>query len=207
MQSSGGGNIPNILGVSPVEAPPYNPVVWNAPYAPSDPLGGIPLNIDANGLLTGTPNTIGQFVVGVCASEYRDGVFLSVNRRDFQFNVAPCLPVPTAALPANMLVCADSNNTVEFEIESILNSITFNWDFGDLTTLADTSDLQVPSYTYPDTGYYAIQLIVNKGYTCEDTGYAQVYVQPGGRLRLRIKMLVFPIPYNCKVPLLRKEEY
>ncbi|MBL4625669.1 MAG: PKD domain-containing protein [Flavobacteriales bacterium] len=187
-----GGNIPNIFGVSPIEAPPYNSVVWNAPYNSSDPLGGIPLSIDANGELTGTPNTVGQFVVGVCASEYRDGVFLSVNRRDFQFNVAPCLPVPTAAIPANMLVCADSNNTASFEIESVMNALTFNWNFGDLTTLSDTSNLQIPSYTYPDTGYYDIQLIVNEGYTCEDTGSAQVYVQPGVEASFTYQNACFP---------------
>ncbi|MBL4653339.1 MAG: PKD domain-containing protein [Flavobacteriales bacterium] len=187
-----GGNIPNVFGVTPIEAPPYNEVVWNPPYNDQDPLGGIPLSIDSNGELTGTPNTVGQFVVGVCATEYRDGVVLSVNRRDFQFNVLPCLPVPTAAIPANMLVCADSNNAVSFEIETILNAITFNWDFGDTTTVADTSSLQIPSYTYPDTGYYDIRLIVNEGYTCEDTGYATVYVQPGVEASFDYKNKCFP---------------
>ena len=39
------------------------------------------------GFLTGVPNTIGQFVVGICVEEYRDGNLISTTRRDFQYNV------------------------------------------------------------------------------------------------------------------------
>lgn len=187
-----GGNIPNVYGVSPVEAPPYTQVPWTAPYYEQDPLGGVPLTIDSLGLLTGIPNTIGQFVVGVCVYEYRDGELLSVNTRDFQFNVLPCEPVPTAAIPADMFICTDSTNTVVFDIESVQNAISFSWDFGDLTTNADTSHLQAPSYSYPDTGYYDITLIVNEGYTCEDTGYAQVYIQPGVEAQFTTQNVCYP---------------
>lgn len=50
--------------------------------------GGAPLQIDSEtGLLTGLPNTVGQFVVGICIEEYRNGVLISTTRRDFQYNV------------------------------------------------------------------------------------------------------------------------
>ena len=53
--------------------------------------GGEPLAIDLHtGLLTGLPNTIGQFVVGICIEEYRNGVLISTTRRDFQYNVGVC---------------------------------------------------------------------------------------------------------------------
>jgi hypothetical protein len=55
--------------------PPYSPINWLPPYNQADPLGGVPLNIDATtGLLTGTPDQTGAYVVGICISEYRNGV-------------------------------------------------------------------------------------------------------------------------------------
>lgn len=59
--------------------PPYEPVTWLAPYTADDPLGSSPaIAIDPEtGELTAFPSMAGQFVVGVCVSEYRDGVLLS----------------------------------------------------------------------------------------------------------------------------------
>ncbi|MCB0606685.1 MAG: hypothetical protein KDD12_03155, partial [Lewinella sp.] len=63
----------------PPNNPPYAPVTWiDPPYGVSNMLngspGGEPLQIDLHtGLLTGLPNTVGQFVVGICVEEYRDG--------------------------------------------------------------------------------------------------------------------------------------
>lgn len=81
------------------DPPPYDPVDWKNPYNAQNPMGGNPpLEIDPNtGLLTGTPITIGQFVVGICASEYRNGVLINVITRDFQFNVANCVVVTAHA--------------------------------------------------------------------------------------------------------------
>lgn len=75
--------------------PPYNPVTFISPYSQSNMLngvaGGVNLSINPQtGILTATPTTIGQFVVGVCVKEYRGNIFLGTTRRDFQFNVIPC---------------------------------------------------------------------------------------------------------------------
>ena len=81
----GGGNGCNSVTPNPACPPPYKEVVYNAPlYNKLVPLGGNPiLAIDPKtGVITGTPNIIGQYVVGVCASEYRNGVLLSVTRRE-----------------------------------------------------------------------------------------------------------------------------
>ena len=61
--------------------PPFDTVRWNSPtYSLDNLLGGVPLEIDPlTGLMTATPNIIGQFVVGVCVDEYRDGVLLSLS--------------------------------------------------------------------------------------------------------------------------------
>jgi len=75
----------------PPAAPPYGYVPFDAVsgYSGSYPMSANPaLAIDpVTGLLTGTPNMIGQWVVGVCVKEYRHGVLLSTNKRDFQFNI------------------------------------------------------------------------------------------------------------------------
>jgi gliding motility-associated-like protein len=162
----------------PASSPPYSFVTYSTGYNATDPLGhdaitGYPLTIDAQtGHLTGKPNTLGKFVVGVCVSEYRDGILLSVNKRDFQFNVTECPPISTASLPSNIIECG---YTISFQNFSI-NAFNYFWDFGDPTTLSDTSLEYTPSYTYPDTGSYTVTLIVNKGLICADTAFSQVYI-------------------------------
>ncbi len=74
-----------------LEAPPFENVIWDPLYSESNMLGGVPLAINPRtGLLTGTPNTLGQFVVGICVDEYRNGELLTKTIRDFQFNIIDC---------------------------------------------------------------------------------------------------------------------
>ncbi len=76
----------------------FTPVVYNTGYNANNPLGATPFNLDPfTGVLTGTPGTIGQFVVGVRVKEYRNGVMISQTLRDFQFNVLQC-PTPPGKL-------------------------------------------------------------------------------------------------------------
>ena len=58
----------------PPAGPPYAFVPFISPYSGSYPLSSNPaLSIDpVTGLLTGTPNLAGQWVVGVCCKEYRN---------------------------------------------------------------------------------------------------------------------------------------
>lgn len=77
---------------STASSPPYPPVNYLSGYSYDNPFGSsVPLEINPiTGLLTGFPEVVGQFVVGVCVSEYRGGVLIGTNRRDFQFNVSDC---------------------------------------------------------------------------------------------------------------------
>ena len=79
----------------PAPNPPSNPNYQPVPHAPiffrlpqaSDPA----FQIDPiTGFITGTPNMPGQYAMGICVEEHRDGVYLGRVLRDFQFNVVMC---------------------------------------------------------------------------------------------------------------------
>ena len=154
----------------PPSNPPFAELQYAFGYSALDPLNADPmLSIDpATGLLTGTPTMQGQYVVGVCVEEWRNGILIGVNKRDFQFNVAPCEPISEALI----------QEIDDFELCDDLTFTFFNqsnpdneyvWDFGDPTTDDDISIGFNGQYTYPDTGTYVVTLISNPGVFCSDT--------------------------------------
>ncbi len=162
---------------NPPLPPPYPPVTFAFPYSANNPMGGNPpLSIDpVTGLLTGHPQTVGNFVVGVCVKEYRNGILIGEHKRDFQFNVTSCVPLVTASTPPVVNECA--GYTITFQNNSSGGSV-YHWDFGVPGTNADTSNLFEPTFTFPDTGVYIVTLMVNPGTLCGDTVTAKVYVYP-----------------------------
>jgi len=91
------GDFNDLTGVAPDPdaPPPYFNIDYIAPnFSAATPLAGDPL-ITINpttGVISGTPNIIGQFVYGICVEEYRNNVLLSTIRRDYQLNVVDCNP-------------------------------------------------------------------------------------------------------------------
>ena len=163
------------------QPPPYSLVPFVLPYNGAYQISSNPaLSINSQtGYLSGTPNINGQWVFGVCVSEYRNGQLIGVHIRDFQYNVTTCTPQIFSAIASQTVYCFGL--TVDFQNQSINNTIfptVYNWNFGDLNTLADTSILQNPSYTYPDTGRYSVTLIVNPGLPCADTAVNTFSVYP-----------------------------
>ncbi|MEL6637984.1 MAG: PKD domain-containing protein [Bacteroidota bacterium] len=155
-------------------------VVWRTPFYGLDNMlngmpGNEPLRIDpVTGLLTGLPNTVGQFVVGICMDEYRDGVLLSSVRRDFQYNVGECGRT-TAAFFSPLIQC--DSLTVAFENQSI-DADTYRWFFNDPGNPGASSTEVNPSFTFSDTGRYEIVLIANPGGFCEDTIVRTIQLLP-----------------------------
>ncbi len=153
----------------PPNNPPYDPVVWNEPLFTFDnKLGGTdPLTIDPNtGLITGTPTIIGQFVVGVCVEEYRDGVLISTTNRDFQYNVGLC-QASTAAFFSAEFYCDQLEVSFENLSERSLGSI---WYFGGIDNPIDSSTAFEPTFTFPDFGTYDVTLVsVGNTPDCNDT--------------------------------------
>ena len=167
-------------------APPYLPLSFVPPYSYTYPIASNPsLSIDpVTGKLTGKPNQQGQYVVCICAKEYRNGILIGIHYRDFQFNIVPCVVQVIADMQEQEKKC--SGNTVNFFNQSQSNqgSLTFHWDFGVPNLTSDTSNLFNPSFTYQDTGKYTVTLIGNPGKPCSDTVRKDFYIYPPLKLSL-----------------------
>jgi len=149
------------------------PIQWVGGYGPNNPCGGPNLNLSANGFLTGSPPSIGQFVAGVRCEEWRNGVKIGEILRDFQFNVVFCPPLAQALIGQTQGACGGFN--VQFDNQSD-SANAYLWYFGDPTVTNDSSMAQTPNYTYPGLGPYLVTLIINPYTACADTDTA--YVAP-----------------------------
>ncbi len=164
----------NVNKPQPPMAPPYNTVSWAAPYNLDNVLGGIPLEIDPHtGIITGTPTTIGQFVVGICVTEYRNGEAISMQRRDFQYNIGQCLEV-IAGIGNDTIQCGDL--TVDF-INTSITADDFEWHFGDPANPSFVSTEENPTYTYADTGHFSVMLIAEPSDECADTAFLDLWIK------------------------------
>ncbi|MEO1627049.1 MAG: PKD domain-containing protein, partial [Bacteroidota bacterium] len=173
----------------PACPPPYRPVRYVLPtFTSSNPMGiDPPITIDPNtGLITGIPENLGQFVVGVCVKEFRNGELLSTIQRDFQFNVANCEPLVDARIQTERQIsdnayvitaCGEFDVLIENASIQRSNITDFFWLFDlDGTELrVDTWDAQV---SFPDTGLYQGTLFLNPGSNCADTAFVTVQVFP-----------------------------
>lgn len=163
----------------PFPEPPFDNIRWIGDFDVENQLGGSPkMTIDpATGLINAFPTIVGQFVVGICVSEFRDGELLSTGIRDFQFNVADC-DVAVAGIESDDIDANGSfilNECGDFTVQFINESVgadIFRWDLGDPTPGAtDTSTEFQPIYEYPDTGRYEVTLIAERSSDglCSDT--------------------------------------
>ena len=167
---------PNPPAAPAIPTPPYYaPVGYVAPFTADHPLLASPaLQIDpVTGVITGTPNLLGRFLVTVCCNEWRGGVLINTMKREFQFVVTDCSKLVVACVPqystdinTYIVQCKDFN--VNFTNCST-GGFTYHWDFGVPTLTNDTSNEFQPTYTYPDTGIYVVKLIVNPASTCPDS--------------------------------------
>ncbi len=148
--------------------PPYDTIVWQEGFGLDNILGSEnKLRIDSQtGFITGVPQQYGQYVVGICMSEYRNGELLSVVRRDFQYNVGDCEKV-TASISNDTVQC--ENNTVEF-INTSIRANDYTWKFYDINgNLESTSNVENPVIDYVDTGKYKVTLIAEPFTACVDS--------------------------------------
>ncbi len=155
--------------------PPYNSVLYNFPFTSTNPFGtGATIN-PQTGVISGMAPDFGKYVVCVCITVYRNGVPIATHRKDLIVQVSDC--VITTAVANFVPVTCDGFN-VQFS-QSSTGATTFFWDFGDPTTLADTSNLAIDNYTYIDTGVYTVKFVINRGTSCADSVIRTVGVYPG----------------------------
>ena len=190
--------------------PPYDPIIWNPGFDDDYQITSDPaIVIDSEtGVITGTPTFPGAFVFGVCVQEYRNGVLLSETNRDFQITVTIC-----------GVVNSDIGNTgncdgldVAFTSQSN-GAQVYQWDFGVEGDDTDVSDVENPTYTYPDFGEYEVTLITDPGTACADTTVETIEVLqpivldatisggecvPGGRLFTITDNSTFPAGTNLE---------
>ena len=177
------------LAPNPDAPPPYEPVDFVVPaFTPFSPLGGSPpVSIDpATGLLTGVPTLQGQFVVGICVSEFRNGQLISELRRDFQFNVTACEEAVTAKLDGqeeNGVYRFVSCSSTQFSFANASEDENFidgyRWEF----YLSDTDTLVLDDKNvdidFPGPGKYTGLMTLNPGIAdCTDSVFLDVTIVP-----------------------------
>lgn len=180
------------LGADTANAKPSTPkqplqdtVRYKPPFSLNNLMGGpVPLSINrSTGLITGQPdsNIIGQYLVGVCISEFdSNGVLLSITRRDFQYNVRICNTNPSAQFKADKDVICDENRTVNFT-NSSLNSRDYTWIFDYPKSSLVSKDTN-PSFTFPGPGKYRVALVAIRAKDCIDTSYKDIFIYDSTQL-------------------------
>lgn len=164
--------------------PPYNATVdYITPYSGANPMGGAPqISIDNNGMLQGTPNREGKFVVSVCVNEYdrRTKVLLGTHHKDILLTVFNCKTNIQAGFPSVLQNCVAAPD-LGVMIPNYSNAgytSAYYWDFGDGTDTL-TYDRTIFKHQFPDTGIYRVKLVVNPGLSCTDSATGLVYNYPG----------------------------
>ncbi len=194
----GGGNGCNSTIPTVSCPPPYNTVQFRAPtYTATKPMGGNPvIKIDPfTGLITGKPDAQGQYVVGVCVKEYRNGILLSSSSRDFQFNVYDCVRTVFAdiksdsiATDGSFLVTNCNLNQVQLINKSYdrSNINSFYWEFKINDTFVKYKDWE-PLINLPDTGVYFGKLVLNPNSKCKDSAFVVISLPGKSFAKLDLK--------------------
>jgi len=203
-QTQFGGTAPN-----PDAPPPYININFRVPdYTSNFPIAGDPLVTinPVTGVITGVPQILGQFVVGVCVEEFRNGELLSTVRRDFQFNVENCDPLVQADIFEDEFL---GNNTYainlcgerefQFANQSIGPIGDFFWEFDFGSNGLQTFDVWEPLVMFPDTGQFIGVLVLNANETCGDTANIIVNVFPSIEAEFKIDYdtcIVGPVSFS-----------
>ena len=187
-------NTPNACnGVRPDPAcpPPFNNVQFALPdFSETNPMGGNPqIDIDpVTGMITGTPIFTGQYVVGVCVEEFRNGVLMSRSLRDFQFNVTDCLPFVRAILEngdqRGDTIILDYCGVTDVEItnlsvqESLIQNFQWNID-SDGDGIREPFTEWSPFISFPGVGTYLGDLQLMGANNCNDQAIVEINIFPG----------------------------
>ncbi len=179
--------------------PPFKVVRMIAPYTVEQPMGGEPaVTIDpVTGIIKGRPVIQGQFVIGICVTQFRKGIVMSIMQRDFQFNVSKCekvftaltnakdgstsqFPVESANAGDTIFVKSCGATDIFFENKSINRTEktpVYKWIFYKSNNTRDSFSTVDVNYKFPGLGRFHAHLIVNPGQgDCTDTAKIQINI-------------------------------
>jgi len=89
-------------------------------------------------------------------------------------------PNPIALFTAEPQVTTILNPTINFIDQSLGDTISWSWDFGDGDILNGVDSTGAnPTHTYSDTGTYIVEQIIVNQFSCTDTFYRTIIIQPG----------------------------
>lgn len=171
------GLISDINGVAPDPdaPPPYADVNFASPtFTSQAPFGGDPIiTIDSlTGIISGTPEILGQFVLAIAVEEYREGSLLSTVQRDIQINVVNCdetLCQTTSTSNQNnsnkQLTFHPNPSTGIFSIEQIeFNIESYKvYDLYGKVLIQDQNNLEQIDLSNYSAGIYIVQVLSTKG--------------------------------------------
>ena len=195
-----GGTSTNPIPTSP-SAPPYSAVPYATAFPGTSPMG-FNVTIDpVTGIISGiAPGITGQYVIAVCASEYRNGVLIGVTKKEIHVTVANC-SISAAELKPSYITC--NGTTLSFQNLSSNSTITsYFWDFGVAGINTDTSTSPTPTYDYlnsgKDSGTYTVKLVVASSSGCKDSATTLVKVYPLLKPDFNIAGTCFINPFTFK---------
>ena len=146
--------------------PPYEPVNYVPSLSFGNPMScSVPVSIDpVTGVLTGTPNVAGRYLITLCCHEWRGGVMINTVNREFELAVGDFSPGTYQPFAGNdtAIMVGDS---IQFNAS---DAATYLWSSG--TYLTDTN-IYDPLGHFPDPGYftYILHGVSDSGCTGNDT--------------------------------------
>ncbi len=157
------GNSSQSTPIPPPGSAPYPPITWTGGYGIADVCGGSPpLTVNSvTGQMNCTPNTLGIFAMAEEIREYRNGVLISIVRREIEFNVIQCQLDNAPALSPNVV----SGNFIIHATDTLCFNITAtDLDPTDSLYLSFTGDVFVGgtgvapyAVSAPDSGINHVQ--------------------------------------------------
>ncbi|HMG14945.1 MAG TPA: PKD domain-containing protein, partial [Saprospiraceae bacterium] len=189
---TGAGNQLGIQCISSVPdpscPPPYSDIQFVLPaYSFDKPLGqNSIISIDPfTGLLTVKAAVVGQFVVGICVSDYKNGVLLSRVLRDFQFNVASCQPEVISDIkcdykigPKKYVIDTCVGKTISLINKSAPLSAIYSYEWTFPQGILKTFTTKNATVSFPTSGTFNGIMVLNGGTNCSDTSEVIIKIFP-----------------------------
>jgi PKD repeat protein len=181
-----GNNCATCAQPDPAAPPPYSSIPYSANYSGSSPLGLKASINPATGIISGTAPTVeGQYVVTVCAYEYRDKKLFNIHRKDIHIRVSDCIPLK-ALLDPDLAFCDDFLVTFKNKQANPAGSV-YIWQYGDNTKPDTVTTLEGSvQHQYTAPGTYNIKLKVILAGQCVDSTTAKANVYPGFFPKFRV---------------------